>query len=185
MQRDKAATERVEQDQELSNYVHRGQYREAIALALALNHPARLLSLFQNVVDTRPAEEGSVLGVKAVDEVVASLEDGQLLKLLERVRDWNTNARTSAVAQRVLNVVARSYDAERLSGLGRRRGGKEVVEALRVYTERHYKRIDELWGESWVVEFLLGEMGSLVVEGSGEKTNGIEGGEREEDVLMA
>ena len=184
VQRDKAATERVEQDQELSNYVHRGQYREAIALALALNHPARLLSLFQNVVDTQPAEEGSILGVKAVDEVVASLEDGQLLKLLERVRDWNTNARTSAVAQRVLNVVVRSYDADRLSGLGRRRGGKEVVEALRVYTERHYKRIDELWGESWVVEFLLGEMGSLVVEGSGEKTNGIEGGEREEDVLM-
>lgn len=171
--RDKAITERVEQDQELSNYVYSGQYREAIALALALDHPARLLGLFQRVVDTVPAEDGSIMGVKAVDDVIAELEDGQLLKLLERVRDWNTNARTSSVAQRVLNVVVRTYPAERLSGLAKRRGGKEVVEALRVYTERHYRRIEELWGESWIVEFLLGEMGGLMTEGE-EKLNSVE-----------
>ena len=171
--REKAATDRVEQDQELSNYMHSGQYREAIALALALDHPARLLGFFQSVLDTVPAEEGSITGVKAVDDVIAGLEDRQLLKLLERVRDWNTNARTCAVAQRVLNVIVRSYSAERLNGLAKRRGGMDVVEALWVYRERHYRRVEELWEESWVVEFLLGEMGGLIGDGV-EKVNSME-----------
>lgn len=172
-----AATQRVEQDQQLQNYIHGGNYRDAITLALALNHPARLLSLFQSILDTRPREPGSISGVKAVDEVIGSLSDEQLLSLLTRVRDWNTNARTCMVAQRVLSVVVRSYGAERLAGLGKRRGGREVVEALRVYTERHYRRVEELWGESWLVEFLLGEMEQLGVGGKAE-----EGGEDREAV---
>lgn len=178
-----AATQRVEQDQELQNYIHRGKYREAITLALALNHPARLLSLLQNVINTSPPEVDSISSVKAVDKVLSSLSDEQLLSLLMRVRDWNTNARTSPVAQRVLSVVVRSYSAERLAGLGKRKGGKEVVEALRAYTERHYRRVEELWGESWLVEFLLGEMDQLGIKDvvSVERTNGVESGK---DVIM-
>lgn len=182
-----AATQRVEQDQELRNHIHRGNYREAITLALALNHPARLLSLLQGVVDTQPPEAGSMSGLKAVDEVLGSLGDDQLLSLLARARDWNANARTCMVAQRVLSVVVRSYGAERLAGLGRRRGGREVVEALRVYTERHYRRVEELWGESWLVEFLLGEMEQLGVAGNGEDREdvaGAKGGGGGGDVVM-
>lgn len=178
-----AATERVEQDQELQNYIHRGNYREAITLALALNHPARLLSLLQGVVDTQRREAGSISGLKAVDEVLSSLGDEQLLPLLARARDWNTNARTCTVAQKVLSVVVRNYSAERLAGLGKRRGGREVVEALRVYTERHYRRIEELWGESWLVDFLLGEMEQLGVKGKGEDVMSAKG-EGGEDVVM-
>ena len=162
-----AATQRVEQDQELQNHIHQANYREAITLALALNHPARLLSLLQAVLNTSPPEEGSITGLKVVDEVLSSLSDEQILSLLSRVRDWNTNARTSTVAQRVLNVVVKSYSAERLAGLGRRKGGREVVEALRVYTERHYRRVEELCGDSWIVEFLLNEMDQLVINERG------------------
>lgn len=178
-----AATQRVEQDQELQNYIHSGNYREAITLALALHHPARLLSLLQGVVDTQPPEAGSMSGVKAVDQVLGSLADDQLLSLLGRARDWNTNARTCVVAQRVLSVVVRSYSADRLAGLGRRKGGREVVEALRVYTERHYRRVEELWGESWLVEFMLGEMEQLGVGGREEGMVGAEG-DNGGDVVM-
>lgn len=179
-----AATQRVEQDQELQNYIHRGNYREAITLALALNHPARLLSLLQGVIDTAPPEMGSMSGLKAVDEVLSSLSDEQLLSLLMRVRDWNTNARTSPVAQRVLSVVVRAYSAERLAGLGKRKGGRDVVEALRVYTERHYRRVEELWGESWLVEFLLGEMDQLGIKDV-VGVEGVNGGDGGKDVIMA
>lgn len=156
--------ERVEQDQELRNCEHEGRWREGIVLALQLNHPARLQAIFKRVVDTNPPEPGSLSGVVAVDEVLSSLADEQLLSLLLRVRDWNTNARTAPVAQRILNVIVRRYSPERLAKLGKRRGGKEVVEALRAYTERHYRRMEELWGESWIVEFLLGEMDQLSVQ---------------------
>ncbi len=90
-----ASTERVEQEQQLLNYMHTGSYREAIILALTLRHPARLLSLFEGVVDRSPPEEGSLSGLKAVDEVLMHLSDEQLLELLRKLRDWNTNARTA------------------------------------------------------------------------------------------
>lgn len=169
----KAKSERVEQDQSLQNYIHAGNYREAITLALTLNHPARLLKIFESVLSTSPPEPNSRSGVKAVDEIIASLSDSQLLSLLLRVRDWNTNVRTVPVAQRVLNIIVRSYDQQRLTSLGKRRGGKECMEALKVYTERHYQRAEELWSESWLVEFLLLEMDQLGVKDAVE--NGVNG----------
>ncbi|KAL8985954.1 MAG: hypothetical protein Q9205_000464 [Flavoplaca limonia] len=152
-----ASMARVEQEQRLMNYIHAGSYREAIVLALTLHHPARLLSLFQGVVDRSPPEEGSLCGLKAVDEVLRHLSDEQLLELLTRLRDWNTNARTAVVAQRILNVIVRSYPADRLAGL-RGRGWKEVVDGLKAYTERHYKRMVELMDESYLMEYTLREM---------------------------
>lgn len=152
-----ASTERVEQEQKLQNYIHKGSYREAITLALQLNHPARLLALFQSVVDRQPPEEGSLSGLIAVDEVLAHLSDDQLLLLLSRVRDWNTNSRNAVVAQRVLAVVVRSYPATRLAGI-RGRGWKELLAALAAYTERHYRRVEDLMDESYLVDFTLQEM---------------------------
>ncbi|KAL8953661.1 MAG: hypothetical protein Q9222_000498 [Ikaeria aurantiellina] len=152
-----ASTARVEQEQQLMNHMHNGSYREAIILALTLNHPARLLSLFQSVVERSPPEQGSISGLKAVDDVIVNLSDEQLLELLRRVRDWNTNARTAVVAQRILNLIVRAYPADRLAGL-RGKGWKEVVDGLRAYTERHYRRMAELVDESYLVEFTLREM---------------------------
>jgi U3 small nucleolar RNA-associated protein 13 len=161
-----AATEFVEQEQELQNYIHAKSYRKAITLALQLNHPARLLSLFTSVVNLSPPEDGSLCGVKAVDEVLASLSDDQIFSLLLRIRDWNTNNRTSVVAQRILWTLVRSYPAAKLSSL-RVRGArdqnslKEVLEALKVYTDKNYKRLEELIDESYLVEYTLAEMDGL------------------------
>lgn len=152
-----ASTERVEQEQKLQNYIHKGSYREAITLALQLNHPARLLALFQGVVDNQPPEEGSLSGLLAVDEVLAHLSDDQLVLLLSRVRDWNTNARNAVVAQRVLAVVVRSYPAKRLAEV-RGRGWKDLLAALEAYTERHYRRVEDLIDESYLIDFTLQEM---------------------------
>jgi U3 small nucleolar RNA-associated protein 13 len=171
-----AATEFVEQEQELQNYIHAGSYRSAITLALQLNHPARLLSLFTTVV-TKSPEEGSLCGSKAVDEVLGSLSDGQLFTLLLRLRDWNTNARTASVAQRILWTVVKSYPASRLSNLKAKgvkgdKSLKEVLDALKVYTERHYKRMEELVDESYLVEYTLREMDGLGLL-EGEPANGV------------
>lgn len=161
-----AATQLIEQEQALENYMHAGAYRDAIALALQLNHPGRLLKLFTAVTTTDP-EADSLSGRKAVDEVLASLSDEQLFLLLLRLRDWNTNARTAPVAQRVLGALVRSYPANKFSSLSAVKGQrgqkslKEVVDALRVYTERHYKRMEELVDESYLVEYTLQEMENL------------------------
>ncbi|KAG7149692.1 U3 small nucleolar RNA-associated protein 13 like [Verticillium longisporum] len=162
----KAALQLIEQEQELENHIHAGSYREAIILALQLNHPGRLLSLFTSVVTSNKPDADSLCGSKAVDQVLATLSDEQIFLLLLRLRDWNTNARTAPVAQRILSTLVKSYPASKLSNLsvkGARgqRSLKEVLNALKVYTERHYKRMDELVDESYLVEYTLQEMDNL------------------------
>jgi U3 small nucleolar RNA-associated protein 13 len=160
-------TQFVEQEQELMNHIRKGSYRSAITLALQLNHPARLLGLFTTVITGTP-EEGSLCGNKAVDEVLRTLSDEQLFTLLLRLRDWNTNKKTSVVAQRILWVVVKSYPATRLAGLREKKGAKgrgigEVLEGLRVYSDRHYKRCEEMVDESFLVDYTLRCMDGLGV----------------------
>ncbi|KAM0335688.1 hypothetical protein ACHAQA_000738 [Verticillium albo-atrum] len=184
----KAALQLIEQEQELENHIHAGSYREAIILALQLNHPGRLLSLFTSVVTSNKPEADSLCGSKAVDQVLASLTDEQIFLLLLRLRDWNTNARTAPVAQRILLTLVKSYPASKLSNLsvkGARgqRSLKEVLNALKVYTERHYKRMDELVDESYLVEYTLQEMDNLA-PAMDDLLMG-DAGDGEKDVVMA
>jgi U3 small nucleolar RNA-associated protein 13 len=167
----------IEQEQELENHIFAGSYREAITLALQLNHPGRLLNLFTSVVTNSKPDEGSLCGIKAVDEVLGSLSDEQIFLLLLRLRDWNTNARTAPVAQRILWALVRSYPASKFSNLsvkGARgqRSLKDVLQGLRVYTERHYKRMEELVDESYLVEYTLQEMDSLAPLEDGDRVMG-------------
>jgi U3 small nucleolar RNA-associated protein 13 len=159
----------IEEEQKLMNYIALSDYRSAISLALSLNHPGRLLSLFTSVTTTATPEAGSLSGINAVDEVLASLSDSQLSVLLCRIRDWNTNARTAVVAQRVLFVLLRSYPAKRLVGL--KGVGRDVWDAVGSYTERHYKRVEELVEESWLVEYTLRQM-EQVLGGEGMEVDG-------------
>ncbi|KAF2666047.1 U3 small nucleolar RNA-associated protein [Microthyrium microscopicum] len=156
----------VEADQTLSNLIHDSSFREAIVLALQLDQPARLLSLFKRVSENAE-DPTSFTGSLAVDAALGSLADAQLYRLLLRCRDWNANARSAIVAQRVIRAVVESVGLERLASLkaGRTEKGAswvEVLKGLRVYGERHYGRICDLWDESFMVEFTLREMDGLL-----------------------
>jgi U3 small nucleolar RNA-associated protein 13 len=161
------ANQFIEQEQELQNYIRTGSYRKAITLALQLNHPARLLSLFSAVAIED--EAGSLCGSKAVDEVLRTLSDEQVYMLLLRLRDWNTNNRTAGVAQRILWTIVKSYPATKLCNLHvkveKGKSLKEILDGLKVYTERHYKRSEELVDDSYLIEYTLQEMEGLIDSG--------------------
>ena len=186
VERDRAA-KRIEQDQALQNHMISKNYREVIILALTLNHPARLLALFQDLLKLphTDRDKSSITGKKEVDKVLANLSHSQLYLLLQRVRDWNTSARTAPVAQRILHIILKSYPSRTFEDMARsrrklaretdedadgdetavsRKKGKgeqgvlELLRALEVYTERHYRRIEELMDESWILEYTLREM---------------------------
>ncbi|PWY93658.1 small nucleolar ribonucleo protein complex subunit [Aspergillus sclerotioniger CBS 115572] len=188
-----ANSARIEQDQQLQNYIRAGAYREAITLALQLNHPGRLLSLFTTAMDAAddPHSTGpeaseranSLTGDPSIDEVLQSLDPENLCTLLLRLRDWNTNARTSRVSQRILYALFRSYPASTFielatSSMAKRRsdgrtaaGMKDILTALASYTDRHYRRIEELSDESYLVEWVLAEMdGGVGLGGLGVST---------------
>jgi U3 small nucleolar RNA-associated protein 13 len=183
-----AETERVELDQRLQNYAHSGNYREAITLALQMDQPARLFSLFKTVIETENPDEGSLSGLHAVDAVLANLADEQLYKLLLRLRDWNTNVRSAPVAQKIISTVVKSYPAARLASvkpagkIGAKGSLKDILDAIRAYSERHYKRIEELVDESYLLDFTLSEMdevGDLRAITNGTSQMGLHG-----DVVM-
>lgn len=202
------ATARIEQDQELQNHIRSNNYREAIVLALQLNHPKRLLDLFASVV-SGPHEAGSFTGKKEVDAVLADLVDGQLWNLLKRLRDWNANARTYNVAQHVLYAILRLHPKERLVNLRRRRkvanvqdaeladamaelstepgvkdreSVKEVLDGLKAYTEKRYTRLEKTSEERFVLLWALQQMDE--VAGGDGVVDGLTNGHAEEDKLM-
>ncbi|PKY02146.1 small nucleolar ribonucleo protein complex subunit [Aspergillus campestris IBT 28561] len=203
-----ANTARIEQDQQLENYIRAGAYREAITLALQLNHPGRLLSLFQAAVDAaddphateaqKSERANSLTGDPSIDQVLQTLDPENLRTLLLRLRDWNTNARTAPVSQRILFALFRSYPASTFielatssmarSSTGRRTaaGMKDILIALSSYTERHYRRIEELADESYLVEWVLGEMsGGVGLDGLKDASHDDDNvPEHEQDVLM-
>ncbi|RMZ92642.1 hypothetical protein DV736_g102, partial [Chaetothyriales sp. CBS 134916] len=169
------ASERIEQDQLLQNHIHAKNFREVITLSLALNHPGRLLRVFQEVIalPDNARDSDSITGAREVDDVLASLAPQQVYSLLERVRDWNTNTRTAAVAQRVLSCLLRSYPSSFFAELAAQqqfakntttssgnnpRRVRDLLRALEVYTDRHYKRVEELVDESYLLEYTLREM---------------------------
>ncbi|KAF1845663.1 WD40 repeat-like protein [Cucurbitaria berberidis CBS 394.84] len=159
-----AETERVELDQKLQNYTYAGNYREAIVLALQMDQPGRLFTLLKSVVETEHPDPGSISGLDTVDDVLANLADEQLYKLLLRLRDWNTNVRTAPIAQKILWTVVKSYPAARLASLrpqgkvGAKGSLKDILDAIKAYSERHYKRVEELVDESYLLDFTLREM---------------------------
>lgn len=217
-------TRRVAQEQQLQNLARAGRAGDAVALALRLDRPARLLGLLAAAADAEALEPGSCTGSADVDAGLAALSDALLWRLLRRARDWNTSARSALVAQRVLAAVVRAYGAERLAGLKGGRGGADedededgdgdgdgagagslgpgtgprararenvgdVLDALRAYTERHYRRVEELVEESYLLEFTLREMDDVGgagagLAGAGGGRRGVDGDDGDADVVM-
>ncbi|KAF1943408.1 WD40 repeat-like protein [Clathrospora elynae] len=184
-----AETERVELDQKLQNYAYAGNYREAIVLALQMDQPGRLFSLFKKVVETETPDADSLSGLATVDDVLSTLADEQLYKLLLRLRDWNTNVRTAPIAQKILWTVVKLYPASRLASLrpqgkvGAKGSLKDVLDAIRAYSERHYKRVEELVDESYLLDFTLREMDEVGGEVKAI-TNGTAQMEIQRDMIM-
>jgi len=99
-----------------------GDYKNAIFLALTMEHPRRLYNLFNAVASTRTTESmidvgtgeiletyelSSITGNRDVDEVIRTLPPNELSKLIRYVRDWNATAKTSHVAQLVLYAIVK------------------------------------------------------------------------------
>ena len=93
--------------------MHKKDYLNAILLALSLEQPYRLLTLFKTVMEENK-EEDTITGSHAVDTILAELGKENLEKLLGYIRDWNTNAKHSHVAQTILNCILSSHSSEEI-----------------------------------------------------------------------
>jgi U3 small nucleolar RNA-associated protein 13 len=146
-----------------------------------MNQPGRLFSLFKDISSSDCQENSAepFMGNTLVDEVIRTLSAPDLARLLSFVRNWNSNAKTSDVAQRVLFAIVKLRSAddvmhifddrfaaesfaedEDVSSIGKSgmTAMKELIEAIIPYTERHLSKVDRLLQESYVIDYILGEM---------------------------
>ena len=116
-----------------------------------------------------------------MDEVIRTMSSEDLITLIKFVRDWNSNAKTSEIAQEILYAIMKLRSAEEITELFRPQafagaeqsadatgGLKEVVDGLIPYTERHLARMERLIQESYVVDFLLEEMDQGMLGGGAD-----------------
>lgn len=189
-EREAKRVEQVLKEQDFVNYIALQDYRRAIELALSLQQPGRLFSLFKDIkssaVVSLTTTNGSVTGHPVVDEVLRSLSGQDLSQLLRYVRDWNSNAKTSGVAQSVLYAMVKLrpiediisvFGGESLEPLsseisprkqaGGRTAFKDLIDSLIPYTQRHFSRLERLVQESFVLDYILSEMDGEIFEGEG------------------
>ncbi|SCZ89796.1 BZ3500_MvSof-1268-A1-R1_Chr9g10598 [Microbotryum saponariae] len=100
--------------QDFENYLSIRDYSNAILLSLSMDQPRRLLKLLTEVRLAASEDLKSYTGSSQVDQVLQSLGDVDLRQLLLYVKDWNTNARTSEVAQGVLHAILKLHCAEKV-----------------------------------------------------------------------
>ena len=143
---------KIESEQKLSNYIAQEDWRNAVTYALTLDQPYRLLKFLTELIKQHST------GLGDVEAVISDLDNAQLSRLLKLCADWNTNTRTSAVAQRVTNLVVSSYPPNRLLEIDR---AKEIFDALSVYSKRHYDRLERMMETSFVIDYVCNDMNGL------------------------
>ncbi|KAG6609808.1 U3 small nucleolar RNA-associated protein [Phytophthora cinnamomi] len=180
-------------EQELFNCLRSNKLLDAVQLAFELNHPNRMLQILRDLLEgPRHKDQPTLPGGKPIDPdnfspedifapVVHSLKDEQLTTLMDWLRDWNTNARNTSVCQVLVSTILRELPPSRLKSLD---GVSKTVEALIAYSERHFQRIDRMLQKSYLVDFSIVTMKSLLPVGDSgsavEKTDSDSEAEEEE-----
>lgn len=141
-----------------------------------MDQPGRLLSLFKALVGTDDME---------LYDIIRSLPANELATLLRHVREWNATAKTSVVAQTILHAVFKLRTLDDISEAFNPHGKllqldgtpvgstasvaslNELVHSLIPYTERHLARLNRLVQDSYILDYILGEMdGGLFIDES-------------------
>ncbi|KAG0072281.1 U3 small nucleolar RNA-associated protein 13 [Linnemannia elongata] len=157
-----AKADQVLKEQELSNYLARKDWKNAITLALSLEQPFRLLQLFNQIQQDRPEHDTSITGLEAVDKVLLGLSPDQIAKLLGYVRDWNTHAKNMRAAQTVLNAILRQRKVQEMIEIP---GIKDLLDGLLPYSDRHFQRVEALTVRSYVVDYTVQAMDLISLVG--------------------
>ncbi|KIK99464.1 hypothetical protein PAXRUDRAFT_822701 [Paxillus rubicundulus Ve08.2h10] len=179
--------DQVLREQDFMNYLALHDYRRAVELALVMQQPGRLFTLFRDVMSAALEGESlgntSVSGDQALDEVLRTLPTSDLSLLLRYVRDWNTSAKMSGIAQGVLYAILKlrrvgdvvdALSDNSLQGFrrdlpkpaGGATGLQDIADGLIPYTQRHLARLDRLVQESFVVDYVLSEMDGGMFDGA-------------------
>lgn len=131
------------QEQQLSNLIHSNELLKALKLSLKLNRPFQTLKIIRNII--KQGKDESLV------QTISHLSDDQKSLLLNCATTWNMNSKNCQPAQLVLNALIN----EMQSGQFRPAGLGSVIETTLPYTERHFKRLTQLFQDLHLVKYTI------------------------------
>lgn len=152
------AKEKIEQEQSLSNYIKNKDWSNAFLLALTLDHSMRLYNVIKSSIETNE-DKDSIIGSFSLENTISLLDDGQLVKLFKKIRDWNVNFKFFEISQKLLNVVLNNFAVDKLTEVS---GLMKIMESIIPYNERHYNRIEEMVEQTYVLDYTVEQMNKLI-----------------------
>lgn len=156
-EQDSIRRRKVEQDQDLNNYINSNDWSNAFLLALTLDHPMRLYNIIKGAMGANEDSESPVGSFK-LENTLSLLSDDQLLNLLKKIRDWNVNRYHFEVSHKVLNVIFNKFGVHRLLAIP---GVMKAIEPVIPYSERHFNRVNEMMEQSFMLDYTIEQMNKL------------------------
>eukprot|EP00211_Chloroparvula_japonica_P004788 CAMPEP_0119123360 /NCGR_PEP_ID=MMETSP1310-20130426/3327_1 /TAXON_ID=464262 /ORGANISM="Genus nov. species nov., Strain RCC2339" /LENGTH=872 /DNA_ID=CAMNT_0007113155 /DNA_START=23 /DNA_END=2637 /DNA_ORIENTATION=+ len=143
----KLAEEEVLKLQELDNHLLEGDYGKAFSLALEINRPRKALQVLE-VMSMK--ERRIVLGK-------LDLQPPLVVLLFSYCKMWNTHSRNTVVVHQILESLFSKYHPNVLLRMfaAQQESFKELLTALEPYTDRHYKKTQELLQNSYSLSYIL------------------------------
>jgi len=146
--------------------MHSNPHPQALRAALDLNHSNKVLGILMAVLEENlDATVGLELGpiVSRLDPYVAAWTDADITAVADFLKDWNSNARFSFVAQAVLSSLVRVHKRKRLEAI---RPVAMLFEGIMAYSQRHLDRVDRLQQASNLLEYATSSL-ALLPSGGG------------------
>lgn len=145
----------VLKEQELFNCLQGNEFQKAVKLAFDLGHPHKLLGILRSLIEGPKSLDvcNSPEKIKSdLSTILLELTDDQLNQLMLWIRDWNTNAKTSSVAQQLLTAMLGSFPPSKVKSLDKSHG---TLRGLLAYSDRHFNRLDKLVRNSYLVDYTI------------------------------
>ncbi|CAK9441452.1 uncharacterized protein LODBEIA_P53200 [Lodderomyces beijingensis] len=150
--------EKIEQEQDLSNFIKNQDWSNAFLLALSLNHSMRLYNVIKSCIETNIDADSSI-GSFELESTISSLNNEQLVLLFKKIRDWNVNFKFFEISQNLLHVILHNFAIEKLIEIP---GVMKNVDSILPYNERHYSRLDDLIEQTYVLDYTVEQMNRLL-----------------------
>lgn len=139
------AAQHVLKEQKLKNLIVRKHYIQAAEMCIELDQPRRLLGVLNDMIQ---AEE-------EFDELITGASIERLEKLMRYIREWNTNARQSLVANQLLQRILTCVSPAELRKIP---DIQEMTRSVLLYGQRHFERLERLLQKSFLIDHTLHRM---------------------------
>ncbi|GAX10687.1 U3 small nucleolar RNA-associated protein 13 [Fistulifera solaris] len=143
-------------DQKLANHMRQNEFKEALYISLDRDKPHHALRILTTVIEQDLSKGNSCINL--LKGIVAEWNSEHLKRVIGYCREWNTLARNSLVALTTLRAIVTIVRADSLAAMD---DVPETLAGIQPYAERHFDRVDRLFANSYLLDFVLYSMGSV------------------------